>query len=75
MEVSGSLHALAALFPVNTLVSIEMGGGDAEWVPESVWTLRGWEKSFAHIGIRTPDCPTHGGRCTEYATPASLNLQ
>jgi hypothetical protein len=27
MEVSGELHALAALFPVNIVVSIEMGGG------------------------------------------------
>jgi hypothetical protein len=45
MEVSGQLHAPAALLPMNQL-SVPIGY-EAEWAPEPVWTLWRREKSAA----------------------------
>jgi len=42
MDVSGQLHAPAALHPVTT-------GQEARWVPEPVWTWWRREKFHAHV--------------------------
>jgi hypothetical protein len=50
--VSGRLHALPALIPgKEPTVSI---GYEAEWAPESVWTLWRIEKSLVPAGNGTP---------------------
>jgi hypothetical protein len=46
MEVSGQLHATAALLPgEENLVSIRQEAG---WVPEPVWT-RWWREKFPAV--------------------------
>jgi hypothetical protein len=52
MEVSGHLHARAALPPGNNTVPIEYAAGRA---PEHVWTFCGRETCPALDGIETPD--------------------
>jgi len=53
MEVSGQLHASAALLPgKESLVPI---GWEAWWAPQPVWT-RWWREKFQPpTGTRTPD--------------------
>jgi hypothetical protein len=52
MEVSGQLHATAALTPgKEPLLPV---GYEVEWVPEPIWTRCRREKFPAPAGIRTP---------------------
>jgi hypothetical protein len=50
-EVSGKRHAPAALYPGERIPCTQWTG--AGWAPESVWTQRLEEKSFASAGDRT----------------------
>jgi hypothetical protein len=72
MEVSGQLHALAALHPSKvTPVSI---GYEAELASELVWRLRRGEKCFATFGIRTAAVQAVAHLYTDCAVPAHLSL-
>jgi hypothetical protein len=51
MEVSGQLHAPAALFPGRTPVSIAKEAG---WAPQPVWTFRRREISLVLVRNPTP---------------------
>jgi hypothetical protein len=55
MEVSGQLHALAALTAEKEL--LELIGEEAWWAPEPVWTLWSVETFPAPDGYRTPRSP------------------
>jgi hypothetical protein len=53
MGVSGQRHAPAALLPPGKGPPVPIGQ-EAGWAPETVWTQRLEEKSFAPAGERTP---------------------
>jgi hypothetical protein len=53
MGVSGQRHARAAVLPPGKGPPVPIGQ-EAGWAPESVWTQRLEEKSFAPAGDRTP---------------------
>jgi hypothetical protein len=50
MEVSGQIHAAAALPPVPIIY-------EAGWAPELVWTLLWKRKSLVPIGNQASDSP------------------
>jgi hypothetical protein len=56
MEVSGHLHARAALPPEKNTVTVEYAAG---WAAEHIWTFCGSETCPALDGIETPDRSAH----------------
>jgi hypothetical protein len=71
MEVSGQLHAPAALPPRQEPSGTHLTGG---WVgPKSRSGCCGEEKNLAPAGNRTPAVQPVVGRCADYAIPARVN--
>jgi hypothetical protein len=48
---------------------------EAWWAPEPVWTQRLQEKSSAPVGDRTPAVQAVVRHCTDWATPAHVQIQ
>jgi hypothetical protein len=69
-EVSGQLHAPAALLPENEhLISI---GYEAGWVLEKVWMMWRGENSYPHLDSNSDPSVIQpvASRYTDYAIPA-----